>query len=96
MALKRATEVMGIAVPEAYSRIDCITTHRAGVTTPDMENYHSVDVFTYRDQSAYEAGAGTINRECLRKDYDPAATVSFADFYDWLKTQPGFETSEDV
>lgn len=81
------TTIVGVVYPSAYVRIHEIVTHRQHPAIEDSANYHSVTVHFYASEDALNRGDAPVRVDCIRMDYDPNATVSFATMYAWLEKE---------
>lgn len=93
MALKIAQENdYGILMPAAYARISKVEATHPAVGPPIQYIY----VDWYYDAAARQNNKLTFGQSIFEREYDDIASVSMADLYTWLKTQPNFSGAEDV
>lgn len=84
----------GVAFNDAYVRIK-----HTEVRTPvdDDSNRLTVQLEIFASNQARLDGAQPIgNTQASDGEYDETSSLSKADLYAWLKTQPGFEGAIDV
>jgi len=94
MALQMTvSSTYGVDFNTAYLRI-----FHVEVFTPpnDSNNSIAVDLEVYATAETRDAGKEPIDRLHLEGPFDESSSLSKADLYTWLKTQPGFENAIDA
>lgn len=94
MALQLSFESeYGVTFASAYARI---TKTHVDTPTDDAMNRIRVEVEVYANQAARDATAQPVGFLVADNTFDETQSLSKADLYTWLKTQPGFENAIDV